>query len=47
MARFGEGFGSPLRGITDIETGPDGNLYIVSYEGTIFRIANKISTIVP
>ena len=32
---FGKGFG----GITDIEVGPDGYLYIVSYgQGTIFRI---------
>jgi aldose sugar dehydrogenase len=32
---FGEGFG----GITDIEVGPDGNLYVVSIgQGKIFRI---------
>jgi glucose/arabinose dehydrogenase len=42
MVRLGEGFGSPLRGVVDIEVGPDGNLYIISYEGTIFRIANRI-----
>lgn len=44
MVKFGEGFGSPLRGITDIEVGPDGNLYIVSYEGTIFRIVSRTGT---
>jgi aldose sugar dehydrogenase len=33
---FGEGFG----GITDIEVGPDGNLYVVSIGlGTIFQIS--------
>ncbi|HEX2013756.1 MAG TPA: hypothetical protein VLA68_00880, partial [Nitrososphaera sp.] len=33
---FGKGFG----GITDIETGPDGYLYVLSFtEGAIFRIA--------
>ena len=40
---FGSGFG----GITDIETGPDGSLYILSYdEGIIYKISvtrsNKI-----
>jgi glucose/arabinose dehydrogenase len=35
---FGKGFGGSLRGITDMEVGPDGYLYIVSYEGTIYRI---------
>jgi aldose sugar dehydrogenase len=45
MVKFGEGFGGSLRGVTDIEVGPDGHLYIVSYEGTIYRIiqANKVS----
>lgn len=45
MVKFGEGFGGSRSGITDIEVGPDGYLYIVSYEGTIFRIvqANKTS----
>lgn len=38
--KFGEGFGSSLRGIIDIEVSPEGDLYIVSYEGTIFRIVN-------
>jgi glucose/arabinose dehydrogenase len=33
---FGEGFGR----ITDIETGPDGLLYILTYEdGKIYRIS--------
>jgi glucose/arabinose dehydrogenase/plastocyanin len=31
---FGQGFG----GITDIEVGPDGFLYILSYTGSLFRI---------
>jgi glucose/arabinose dehydrogenase len=31
---MGAGFG----GITDIESGPDGNLYVLSYEGDIYRI---------
>ena len=31
---FGEGFGV----ITDIKTGPDGYLYILGYDGTIYRI---------
>jgi aldose sugar dehydrogenase len=45
MVKFGEGFGGSLKGITDIEVGPDGYLYIVSYEGTIYRVvpANKNS----
>ena len=38
---FGEGFGR----ITDIETGPDGLLYILSYEdGKIYRITKGTST---
>ena len=32
---FGQGFG----GITDIEVGPDGLLYVLSYTGSLFRIA--------
>ncbi|WP_458720640.1 PQQ-dependent sugar dehydrogenase [Candidatus Nitrosocosmicus sp. R] len=31
---FGQGFG----GITDLQTGPDGYLYVLSYTGSIFRI---------
>ena len=31
---FGQGFG----GITDIEIGPDGYLYVLSYTGSLFRI---------
>ncbi|MGD9673029.1 MAG: PQQ-dependent sugar dehydrogenase [Candidatus Nitrosocosmicus sp.] len=31
---FGQGFG----GITDIEVGPDGFLYVLSYTGSLFRI---------
>ncbi|MFL6508166.1 MAG: PQQ-dependent sugar dehydrogenase, partial [Nitrososphaeraceae archaeon] len=32
---FGSGFGG---GITDIETGPDGFLYILTFNGSIYRI---------
>jgi len=40
---FGEGFGT----ITDIETGPDGCLYICSYRlGAIFRIRSIFKTVV-
>ncbi|MDQ2685574.1 MAG: PQQ-dependent sugar dehydrogenase [Thermoproteota archaeon] len=38
---FGQGFG----GITDIEVGPDGLLYVLSYTGSLFRIAPTSSTI--
>ena len=31
---FGTGFGA----ITDIETGPDGNLYILTFGGDLYRI---------
>ena len=31
---FGQGFGV----ITDIKAGPDGYLYILGYDGTIYRI---------
>jgi hypothetical protein len=31
---FGSGFG----GITDIDVGPDGYLYVLSFDGTIYRI---------
>jgi glucose/arabinose dehydrogenase len=35
---FGEGFG----GISDIETGPDGSLYVLSYEnGDLYRISKN------
>jgi len=37
---FGQGF----EGITDLQVGPDGYLYVLS-DGTIFRIAPKINTI--
>jgi glucose/arabinose dehydrogenase len=30
--------GTGFRGITDIETGPDGYLYILSYSGNVYRI---------
>jgi aldose sugar dehydrogenase len=32
---FGSGYGG---GITDIETGPDGFLYVLSFNGSIYRI---------
>ena len=41
--KFGEGFGRSLSGITDIEVGYDGCLYVVSYEGTIYRIVKGSS----
>jgi aldose sugar dehydrogenase len=31
-------FGTGFRGITDIKTGPDGYLYILSYSGSIYRV---------
>ena len=43
-AKFGEGFGGSFRGITDIEVGHDGCLYVVSYEGTIYRISKGTDT---
>ena len=30
-----------FNGITDIEVGPDGYLYVLSYVGKIFRISSK------
>jgi glucose/arabinose dehydrogenase len=30
--------GTGFRGITDIETGPDGHLYVLSYSGSVYRI---------
>ena len=32
---FGEGFGV----ITDIKVGPDGYLYVLGFDGTIYRIS--------
>jgi glucose/arabinose dehydrogenase len=32
-------FGTGFKGITDIETGPDGYLYVLTYGGNIYRIA--------
>jgi aldose sugar dehydrogenase len=38
---FGSGFG----GITDIETGPDGFLYVLSFDdGIIYRISSNIGS---
>lgn len=37
---FGQGFG----GITDIQVGPDGYLYILSYTGSLFRIVPSSSS---
>jgi glucose/arabinose dehydrogenase/plastocyanin len=34
---FGQGFG----GITDLEVGPDGYLYVLSYHGDLFRVKPK------
>ena len=35
VVTFGNGFG----GVTDVETGPDGNLFVLSYGGSIYRIS--------
>ncbi len=40
---FGQGFG----GITDIQVGPDGYLYILSYTGSVYRILPITDSIVP
>jgi glucose/arabinose dehydrogenase len=46
-ALLGHGFGGMTQihpksnGITDIEVGPDGYLYVLSYSGEIFRISSK------
>ncbi|MDF0680891.1 MAG: PQQ-dependent sugar dehydrogenase [Candidatus Nitrosocosmicus sp.] len=37
---FGQGFG----GITDLQTGPDGYLYVLSYTGSLFRILPSASS---
>jgi glucose/arabinose dehydrogenase len=42
--KFGEGFGSRRPGITDIDVGHDGSLYVVTYDGTIYRIAKGIDS---
>jgi glucose/arabinose dehydrogenase len=34
-------FGTAFNGITDIEVGPDGYLYILSYGGTMYRIVSE------
>ena len=40
---FGQGFG----GITDIQVGPDGYLYVLSYTGSIYRILPISDSIEP
>ncbi|MGB7956429.1 MAG: hypothetical protein WCF23_20845, partial [Candidatus Nitrosopolaris sp.] len=41
--KFGTGFG----GITDIKTGPDGYLYVLSIlDGSIYRISPVSSTVI-
>ena len=32
-------FGTGFKGITDLETGPDGYLYVLTYGGDIYRVA--------
>jgi hypothetical protein len=36
---FGNGFG----GITDIDVGPDGYLYVLAFDGTIYRIVSTMA----
>jgi glucose/arabinose dehydrogenase len=37
-------FGSGFAGITDIETGPDGSLYVLSFgEGTVYKISPSVN----
>ena len=42
--------GSGFKGITDIETGPDGNLYVLTYSradagmGTLYRVTDSTET---
>jgi glucose/arabinose dehydrogenase len=36
--RIGSGFGSNFNGITDLEMGPDGALYVVSIGGSVYRV---------
>lgn len=38
VVTLGTGFGSGRGGITDIETGPDGYLYILTFSGDLYRI---------
>ena len=40
---FGQGFG----GITDLQVGPDGYLYVLSYTGSLFRILPITDSIKP
>ena len=37
--RIGGGFGGSFNGISDLEIGPDGALYVVSIAGSVYRIA--------
>ena len=40
---FGQGFG----GITDLQVGPDGYLYVLSYTGSLFRILPITDSVIP
>ncbi|VFJ14290.1 Quinoprotein glucose dehydrogenase B [Candidatus Nitrosocosmicus franklandus] len=40
---FGQGFG----GITDLQVGPDGYLYVLSYTGSLFRILPISDSVIP
>ena len=42
---FGTGFGRRFAGITDLKVGPDGRLYILSIQGTIFAVSQKPATL--
>jgi len=37
--RIGSGFGGTFNGVTDLEIGPDGALYVISLSGSVYRIA--------
>ncbi|HYY39706.1 MAG TPA: hypothetical protein VE692_00500, partial [Nitrososphaera sp.] len=41
---IGTGFGGRDRGITDIQTGPDGYLYILTFAGDLYRIVPAAAT---
>ena len=38
-------FGADFGGITDLKIGPDGRLYVLSFEGTIFAVSQEFATL--